>query len=67
MARPKEQSAQAQIVAAARKHFGQDVARVSAPGGENRSSFRLHLTERTDIASLRPSFRLTRLEAHVLT
>ncbi|KZX95271.1 MAG: hypothetical protein ACU0CJ_00990 [Sulfitobacter sp.] len=67
MARPKEQSAQAQIVAAARKHFGQDVARVSAPGGENRSSFRLHLTDRTVIATLRPNFRRTHLEAHVLT
>ena len=52
MARPKEQSAQAQIVAAARKHFGQDVARVSAPGGENRSSFRLHLTDRTVIKDI---------------
>lgn len=67
MARPKEQSAQAQIVAAARAHFGQDVARVSAPGGENRSSFRLHLTDRTVIATLRPNFRRTHLEAHVLT
>ena len=67
MARPKEQSAQARIVEAARKHFGQDVARVSAPGGENRSSFRLHLADRTVIATLRPNFRRTHLEAHVLT
>jgi len=67
MARPKEKSAQAQIVDAARKHFGQDVDRVSAPGGENRSSFRLHLTDRTVIATLRPNFRRTHLEAHVLT
>ena len=67
MARPKEKSAQAQIVEAARKHFGQDVARVSAPGGENRSSFRLHLTDQTVIATLRPNFRRTHLEAHVLT
>ncbi|MEX3316056.1 hypothetical protein [Sulfitobacter sp. PS-8MA] len=67
MPRPKEKSAQAQIVDAARKHFGQEVARVSAPGGENRSSFRLHLAERTVIATLRPNFRRTHLEAHVLT
>tara|TARA_R110002049_G_scaffold10127_7_gene50588 strand:+ start:625 stop:1656 length:1032 start_codon:yes stop_codon:yes gene_type:complete len=67
MAKPKEKSAQAQIVAAARAHFGQDVARVSAPGGENRSSFRLHMTDRTVIATLRPNFRRTHLEAHVLT
>lgn len=54
------------IVACAETHFGQPVERVSAPGGEGRSSFRLHFADRDIIATLRPNFRRTHLEAHVL-
>ena len=60
MARPKEQSAQAQIVAAARSISGK-MWRGYRRRGENRSSFRLHLTDRT-IATLRPNFRRTHLK-----
>ena len=67
MAKPRKQSVKSRIALAAREHFGQDVARITAPGGEGRSSFRLHLTDRTVIATLRPNFRRTHLEAHVLT
>ena len=67
MAKPRKQSVKSRIVLAAREQFGQDVARITAPGGEGRSSFRLHLSDRTVIATLRPNFRRTHLEAHVLT
>ena len=67
MAKSKKKSAQTQIVDCARDHFGQDVAEVSAPGGENRSSFRLQLADgRSVIGTLRPNFRRTHLEAFVL-
>ncbi len=54
------------IVDCAQDHFGQRVDKVSAPGGEGRSSFRLHLPDRDVIATLRPNFRRTHLEAFVL-
>jgi hypothetical protein len=54
------------IVATAEDHFGQEVERVTAPGGEGRSSFRLHFADRDVIATLRPNFRRTHLEAYVL-
>ncbi|MCR9127054.1 MAG: hypothetical protein NXH82_13135 [Rhodobacteraceae bacterium] len=54
------------IVDCAEAHFGQPVDRVTAPGGEGRSSFRLHFADRDVIATLRPNFRRTHLEAHVL-
>lgn len=56
----------AQIVECAEDHFGQEVLKATAPGGEGRSSFRLHMPDRTVIATLRPNFRRTHLEAHVL-
>ncbi len=56
----------AHIVSVAEAHFGCKVARVTAPGGEGRSSFRLHLPGRRVIATYRPNFRRTHLEAHVL-
>lgn len=54
------------IVARAEKHFGQRVVRATAPGGEGRSSYRLIFEDRTVIATLRPNFRRTHLEAFVL-
>ena len=56
----------ARIVQSARTHFGQPVERISAPGGVDRSSFRLHFPDRDVIATLRPNFRRTQLEAFVL-
>ncbi|UWQ92236.1 hypothetical protein QEZ52_05495 [Aliisedimentitalea scapharcae] len=56
----------ARIVECAEEHFGKEVERVTAPGGEGRSSFRLHFDDRDVIATLRPNFRRTHLEAHVL-
>ncbi len=55
------------IIACAEKHFGQPVQEISAPGGDGRSSFRLDLPDRSVIATLRPNFRRTHLEAHVLS
>jgi hypothetical protein len=67
MTKSKGQSNQEKIVACAEAHFGQRVRKVKAPGGEGRSSFRLFLPDRTVIATLRPNFRRTHLEAYVLT
>lgn len=54
------------IVKCAETHFGRSLDRVSAPGGDGRSSFRLHFPDGDVIATLRPNFRRTHLEAHVL-
>lgn len=54
------------IVDCAQQHFGRTVDKVTAPGGEGRSSFRLHFDDHDVIATLRPNFRRTHLEAHVL-
>lgn len=62
----KNQARIRQIVRSAEDVFGQEVERVSAPGGEGRSSYRLHFEDRDVIATLRPNFRRTHLEAHVL-
>lgn len=62
----KNQARIRQIVRSAEGFFSQEVERVSAPGGEGRSSFRLHFEDRDVIATLRPNFRRTQLEAHVL-
>lgn len=66
MAKSSNQKRIDRIVQAAEDFFGQEVERVTAPGGEGRSSFRLHLEDRDVIATLRPNFRRTHLEAHVL-
>lgn len=63
--RPKNKRL-ARILDAAEAHFGDPVARVTAPGGEGRSSYRLHFKQRDVIATLRPNFRRTHLEAYVL-
>ena len=56
----------ARILEAAEAHFNDSVMRVTAPGGEGRSSYRLHFKEYEVIATLRPNFRRTHLEAFVL-
>jgi hypothetical protein len=60
------QSRITRIVDMAEQHFGQRVERVTAPGGEGRSSVRLHFKGKDIIATLRPNFRRTHLEAFVL-
>lgn len=67
MAKNKRRARIERIVASAEKIFGEDVERVSAPGGEGRASFRVHLRDRDVIATLRPNFRRTHLEAFVLS
>ncbi|WP_146585928.1 hypothetical protein [Puniceibacterium confluentis] len=54
------------IVTAAESHFGKPVVKTSAPGGDGRSSFRIHFKDQSVIATLRPNFRRTHLEAHAL-
>jgi len=56
----------ARIVECAETYFEQPVEKVTAPGGERRASFRLHLIDCDVIATLRPNFRRTHLEAFVL-
>jgi len=53
-------SAKAEVV------LGAAPERISAPGGNSRSSLRLHYPDHNVIATLRPDFRRTHLEAHVL-
>jgi len=55
------------IRAAAQVHFGTRVREISTPGGDGRASCRLHLRDRTVIATLRPNFRRAHLEAFVLS
>ena len=55
------------IIDAAETFFGKSLTKFSAPGGDGRSSFRLELDGEPIIATLRPNFRRTHLEAHVLT
>lgn len=62
----KKSSTQSRIRDCAEDFFGQPVIRIDAPGGESRSSFRLHLKDRSVIGTLRPNFRRTHLEAYVL-
>ncbi|MFD1342825.1 hypothetical protein [Litorisediminicola beolgyonensis] len=56
----------AAITATAEAHFGAPVIRVDTPGGEGRSSCRLHFPDRSVIATHRPNFRRAHLEAYVL-
>ena len=55
------------IKAAAEALLGEKVVGITAPGGEGRASLRLHMASRDVIGTLRPNFRRTHLEAHVLT
>ena len=54
------------IVQTAEAHFGKKIDHLETPGGEGRSSCRLHFKDRTVIATLRPNFRRAHLEAFVL-
>ena len=54
------------ICKAAEAYFGEPVRDFSAPGGRGRASYRLTLSERSIIATLRPNFRRTHLEAFTL-
>ncbi|MFT7594900.1 MAG: hypothetical protein ACI8R4_002226 [Paracoccaceae bacterium] len=56
----------ARIVDCAETHFALPVIKVTARGGAGRSSFRLRLPDREVIATMRPNFRRTHLEAFVL-
>lgn len=60
------QSPRQHILRTAETFFGRPVDAVTAPGGESRSSFRLSIAGRSVIATLRPNYRRTHLEAHVL-
>lgn len=66
MSEKENRSAQERIIDVAEDYFGKPVSKLSAPGGEGRSSFRLKIDGETVIATLRPNFRRTHLEAHVL-
>ncbi|MEY8839433.1 hypothetical protein AB9K41_10435, partial [Cribrihabitans sp. XS_ASV171] len=66
MAKETVSERKTRIIAAAERLFGATVDHVSAPGGEGRSSFRIHFHDRDVIATLRPNFRRTHLEAYVL-
>lgn len=56
----------AKIIESARKVFGARPQEIATPGGEGRSSYRLIYPDRSVIATLRPNFRRTHLEAFVL-
>lgn len=56
----------ARIAARAEARFGRPVRDVTAPGGADRSSLRLHFDDGTIIATVRPTLRHTRHEAMVL-
>jgi hypothetical protein len=61
-----QQKRLARVVKAAEVHFGRPVRRVTAPGGNGRASYKIHFEDYAIFATLRPNFRRTHLEAHVL-
>ncbi|SMX36511.1 hypothetical protein [Maliponia aquimaris] len=67
MGTSSRQTRRDRIVTAAEARFGAKVREVSTPGGDSRSSCRLHFADRTVIATLRPNFRRAHLEAFVLS
>lgn len=67
MTNDSRQKRLARVTKAAEAHFGQPVRRVTAPGGNGRASYKIHFDDHTIFATLRPNFRRTHLEAHVLT
>ena len=66
MSKSKKNKRLAIIVQTAERFFQEPVLSVTAPGGKGRSSYRLNLAHRSVIGTLRPNFRRTHLEAHVL-
>jgi hypothetical protein len=67
MTSPSNQARFARIKVAAEELLREKVVSITAPGGEGRASLRLHMESRDVIGTLRPNFRRTHLEAHVLT
>lgn len=67
MTSPSNEARFERIKAAAEAMLGEKVLSITAPGGEGRASLRLHMESRDVIGTLRPNFRRTHLEAHVLT
>ncbi len=66
MVKAKHKARIERIVESAQKTFGAPVRRITAPGGEGRASYRVHFDDQVMIATLRPNFRRTHLEAFVL-
>ena len=60
-------SANEKLVGCAEAHFGEKVLHTSAPGSEGQASWRFLLENHSVIATLRPNFRRTPLEAFALT
>lgn len=56
----------ARVVKSCERSFGKKVLRVSTPGGSSRASYKIHFEDQSIIATLRPNFRRTHIEAHVL-
>ena len=56
-----------ELVECAESHFGEKVLHSSAPGGEGRASWRFEMESGFVIATSRPNFRRTHLEAVALT
>ncbi|MCE0503935.1 hypothetical protein LR948_01065 [Roseivivax sp. GX 12232] len=56
----------ARVIASAEALFKESVRDLEAPGGDGRSSYRLVFSDRTIIATLRPNFRRTHVEAFTL-
>ncbi|KKN41355.1 hypothetical protein LCGC14_0724030 [marine sediment metagenome] len=56
-----------ELVECAESHFGEKVLHTSAPGGEGRASWRFQMESGFIIATSRPNFRRTHLEAVALT
>jgi hypothetical protein len=54
------------IVEALERHFGQEVLKITAPGGKGRGSYRVHFADRSVIVTCRTNLSRARLEAHVL-
>ena len=66
MAKKTRNKRMTRVMESAEKVFREPVESISAPGGENRSSYRLHLPGRSVVATLRPTFQRTHLEAYTL-
>jgi len=56
-----------EVLACAESHFQKPVLKHSAPGGDKRAVFRLQFEDQSVIASKRPNYRRTHMEAVVLS
>lgn len=66
MADDDQKSDKQHVVETAERFFEQPVTQVTTPGGSSRAIFRMQVAGRSIIATLRPNFRRTHLESHVL-